>query len=178
MTRIFEAGHIWQVTDQQVDAASDELATRSSRRWSVDGVIGVGRGGVRSARRIAARLALPVYTVHARANRTEAVRSAALASVEICEPELLELPALSTYLVVDDICGSGNTLAAVKEAILAADKATHVHTVTLCKNAGSAIDPDLWAWTVNDWVWFPWEPRPREGHIQQIGTAMIHGRSA
>jgi len=83
-----------------------------------------------------------------------------------------------TYLVVDDICGSGKTLATLKEAILTAGKATQVHTVTLCKNAGSDVDPDLWAWTVNDWVWFPWEPRPREGQIERIGPIMIQGQHA
>ena len=35
-----------------------------------------------------------------------------------------------------------------------------VHTVALCRNAGAAHDPDLWLWTVDDWVRFPWEPAP------------------
>ncbi|MGH3886285.1 MAG: hypothetical protein ACRDSZ_06910 [Pseudonocardiaceae bacterium] len=28
----------------------------------------------------------------------------------------------------------------------------------LCRNAGAVHEPDLWLWTVDDWVRFPWEP--------------------
>src|SRR5690606_41801595 len=36
-----------------------------------------------------------------------------------------------------------------------------VRTVALCRNAGATLNPDLWAWTVDDWVHFPWEPPPQ-----------------
>jgi hypothetical protein len=32
-----------------------------------------------------------------------------------------------------------------------------IHTVVLCRNAGAVHGPDLWLWTVDDWVRFPWE---------------------
>lgn len=32
-----------------------------------------------------------------------------------------------------------------------------LHTVVLCRNVGATHDPDLWLWTVDDWVRFPWE---------------------
>lgn len=38
-----------------------------------------------------------------------------------------------------------------------------MHTVALCRNAGAAHDPQLWLWTVDDWVRFPWEPAKPAG---------------
>jgi hypothetical protein len=33
-----------------------------------------------------------------------------------------------------------------------------IRTVVLCRNVGTVQYPDLWLWTVDDWVGFPWEP--------------------
>jgi uncharacterized protein len=65
-------------------------------------------------------------------------------------------------LIVDDICGTGATLTTVTSTVASlAGPGASLHTMTLCRNAGAAIRPDLTIWDdLREWVIFPWEPRP------------------
>ncbi|MCI0690145.1 MAG: phosphoribosyltransferase domain-containing protein, partial [Sporichthyaceae bacterium] len=64
-------------------------------------------------------------------------------------------------LLVDDIYGTGATVDALRPALAShLAPTTLVRTVVLCRNVGATTDPDLWLWTVDDWVRFPWEPVP------------------
>ena len=47
--------------------------------------------------------------------------------------------------------------AARNDALRTRAGATETYSAALCRNAGSAVIPDLWIWTVRDWVTFPWE---------------------
>ncbi len=125
-------------------------------------VIGVANGGLPPAQALGKLLAAPVYQVDARHNSTDALYTQATGRVTYDVQRLASALAgrqlAERVLLVDDICGTGATFHALRPALASylAAGAT-VHTVVLCRNAGADRDPDLWLWTVDDWVRFPWE---------------------
>ncbi|NJL83414.1 MAG: hypothetical protein HC890_11525 [Chloroflexaceae bacterium] len=65
-------------------------------------------------------------------------------------------------LVADDIAGDGGTLA-LATAVLRSRGATSLGTAVIVKNQNSKFNPDFLAFTVDDWVVFPWEPPAESG---------------
>ena len=59
-------------------------------------------------------------------------------------------------LVADDIIGDGNTLALAID-ILRDMGAADIRTAVIAKNVNSQFEPDFKAFTVDDWLIFPWE---------------------
>ncbi len=70
------------------------------------------------------------------------------------------IPRKMHILLIDDICGEGETLERVCQSIREFQNSKQILSVTLCRNAGSLFTPDAWVWTVRDWVIFPWEECP------------------
>lgn len=133
------------------------------RNWPITATIGIANGGLAPARGISELLHIPSYHVNAKHNPTDATYTEATGTVTYDLSPLTTRPATRSLggavLVVDDICGTGATFATLLPELavhLGPDVA--LRTVALCRNAGSTIAPDLWIWTVDDWVWFPWEP--------------------
>jgi hypoxanthine phosphoribosyltransferase len=132
------------------------------RLGPVTAVIGIARGGLRPAHALGELLTAPVYRVAARHNPTDAAYSPATGLLS-CDPAPLSTALAGQrltgrVLLVDDICGTAATFHAVRSAVAAhlAPDAT-VHTAALCRNTGAVAEPDLWLWTVDDWVHFWWE---------------------
>ena len=80
---------------------------------------------------------------------------------------------------MDDICGTGATLAAVTSALARlAEPGAVLVTATLCRNAGSPCRPDLTVWDdLREWVIFPWEAGPPDGlpvrRLPDPGQALV-----
>jgi hypoxanthine phosphoribosyltransferase len=132
------------------------------RLGPVTAVIGIARGGLRPAHALGELLRAPVYRVAARHNPTDAPYSPATGLLSY-DPAPLStalagqrLP--GRVLLVDDICGTGATFGTVRAALAAhlTPDAT-MHTAALCRNTGAVAEPDMWLWTVDDWVHFWWE---------------------
>ena len=162
-SRAFNRHFAWQMTGPQAAAAAAVLAGAAATGGPVDAVIAIARGGTQPARDIAAALGAPVRTVRASHNPTDAMYAEATGRVW-CDAAGAG-PLRGRVLVVDDICGTGATLAAVTSALarVAAPGAALV-TATLCRNAGSPCRPDLTVWDdLREWVIFPWEAGPPDG---------------
>jgi len=161
--RRFAHRRILQVTPDAYLAGIRLLAeTIRLRLGPTAAVIGVANGGLPPAGALGELLAVPVYRVDARHNPTDTLYARANGRVTYDERRLASALAgrqlAGRTLLVDDICGTGATFHALRPVLMKflAPKAT-VNTVVLCRNAGAARDPDLWLWTVDDWVCFPWE---------------------
>lgn len=157
--RVFENRRVWRVDPPALDAAVECIASAVRSDWALTGVVGVQRGGAIPAAGVAARLNLPCFAVSARHNESDAIRSQMLPEVQLAATGG-NIPPAARLLVVDDVCGSGTTLAAVDLHLKGTCEARVVRTATLCLNAGSTFTPDIWVWRVRDWVVFPWESRP------------------
>ncbi|MET8981648.1 phosphoribosyltransferase family protein [Streptomyces sp. NPDC004539] len=159
--RIFRHHHPYVLNRPVYEAAVDLLASAVARSGPVTAVIGIAGGGTEPAERIAARLGSPGCRVTARHNISDDLYAQATGTVEVAVPGDFPEALGGRLLLVDDICGTGATFTAVTAALtarLAPD--TQVETLALCRNVGSPLRPDRWAWDVDDWVVFPWETPP------------------
>ncbi len=157
--RIFDRSHLWVASETGVaDATHLVAAAASARHGPIAEVIGIAEGGRTPAAAIAAHLDVPVRIVQARHNPTPAPYTQATGWVS-CDVDGIPAGGLhGSVLLVDDICGTGATLAAVAGAL--ATPGLRLISCVLCLNAGALITPDLWVWEVRDWVVFPWEAVP------------------
>jgi hypoxanthine phosphoribosyltransferase len=164
-SRAFNRDFAWQMTGHQAAAAAAVLAGAAATGGPVDAVIAIARGGTQPARDIAAALGAPVRTVRASHNPTDAMYAEATGRVSCDVAGARAGPLRGRLLVVDDICGTGATLAAVTSALArVAEPGAALVTATLCRNAGSPCRPDLTVWDdLREWVIFPWEPGPPDG---------------
>ncbi|MGH3693468.1 MAG: phosphoribosyltransferase [Pseudonocardiaceae bacterium] len=177
--RIFSHRRILELTPQEYLAAVRLLAEAAQRRHGpVSAVIGIANGGLPPAQALGQLLEVPVYRIDARHNPTDAPYTQATGHVIHNTRRLTSALAgrrlAGRILLVDDICGTGATFYTLRPAVhrYLAPGAT-VHTVALCRNIGGILDPDLWLWTVDDWVRFPWEPAPPTGG--QVENLIVTG---
>ncbi|WP_433530299.1 phosphoribosyltransferase [Micromonospora sp. CA-263727] len=164
--RTFRQQRILRIQLDAYERAIEVLADSvRQRHWPITATIGIANGGLAPARGISELLHVPSYHVNAKHNPTDATYTEATGIVTYdLSPLTTGVAARSlggTVLVVDDICGTGATFATLAPELTAyLGTEVALPTVSLCRNAGSTISPDLWVWTVDDWVWFPWEPTP------------------
>ncbi|MBM7167143.1 hypothetical protein JQK87_01635 [Streptomyces sp. G44] len=159
--RVFRHQTAYQLTAQAYESALTLLADATAAAGPIATVIGIAGGGRRPAEEIAARLGVPVCHVAAQHNASDALYTQATGTVTVTVPDGFPAALGGRVLLVDDICGTGATFTAVAKALagrLAPD--VRVDNVALCRNVGSPLRPAWWAWDVDDWVVFPWEPRP------------------
>ena len=163
--RTFNRQRIWRVTPRAYDRAVRLLVDAARQLGDVQAVTGIANGGVTLAHGVATLLHAAEYQIGARHNPTNDVYTQATGQVEVDMTTLTTALGgrriVGRVLLVDDICGTGATFAATRAALqqFLHPEAT-VSTLALCRNEGTSCDPDLWAWTVDDWVLFPWEPTP------------------
>jgi uncharacterized protein len=175
--RAFNRDFAWEMTASQAATAAAILAVAAAQGGPVDTIVGIARGGIHAALDIAAMLGVPVRTVQARHNSTDAMYMEATGHVS-CDATGTGL-LRGRVLVVDDICGSGATLVTVTgELARLAVPGTALVTATLCRNAGSPFRPDLTVWDeLREWVIFPWEPpAPCELPVRRLpdpGQALV-----
>ena len=161
MTRVFERRRLWRLDEPCVRSGARLLADAATEffgRFSL--VIGIGRGGWPPAAIVGDNLHTRTIGVLAKHNHRD----------DICQPgdgdvhvDLTKLDGISSsgqVLLVDDICGTGATLTAIRGALVARRGIVTIRSATLCLNEGATAPPDLWVWSVRDWVVFPWESRP------------------
>lgn len=156
--RIFEGTRTWRLSWDCFSQAAALIAA-AERPHAPGLIIGVERGGRALAKELSASLGVPAVMIRARHNATDQAGLQATGQVTVDLSALAGRPA-GRVLVADDICGSGHTLSAVSRALTAKHGTACIRAAVLCRNAGSAVDPDTWAWDVADWVSFPWEPEP------------------
>jgi hypoxanthine phosphoribosyltransferase len=159
MDRIFDNERVWSLSTQRFQRASELLIRFIGQQWDVKHVVGIRRGGELPAQYLSSKLGVPLSQVTAVRNKTDAIMSDAITDTKVTSlspPYRLS----SITVIVDDICGTGDTLAAVTASLSRHSPTTTFRTVTLCRNAAATTYPDLWLWTVRDWVIFPWEEIP------------------
>jgi hypoxanthine phosphoribosyltransferase len=174
-SRWFRRQRILGMTPPTYEHAVRLLAAAAEQRFTpISAVVGIANGGLAPASDIGGALAVPDYRLTARHNPTEAIYTEATGHVTVdLDPLAAALdgqPLTGTVLLVDDICGTGATFTAVLPALrVHLEPDAEVRTVALCRNAGSSVNPDLWVWTVDDWVRFPWEhPAPPDMTIEEL----------
>jgi hypoxanthine phosphoribosyltransferase len=159
--RICDGKRVWRLDQGQFDRAIELLAEEFTQIQPIDSVVGIARGGCKTALQLSRRWNLPYYEVIARHNLSDRIHSAPMESVDVDVESIRRIPIQQSIVLVDDICGTGETLGAVKTKIRTNQEAPIViKTITLCRNAGSTVAPNLCIWAVRDWVVFPWDPTP------------------
>ncbi|MEV6986993.1 phosphoribosyltransferase family protein [Sphaerisporangium sp. NPDC051017] len=159
--RIFRHRSPYLLTEPTYGPVIELLASAVAHAGPIAVVVGIADGGRAPAQQIAALLGVPACHITARHNSSDALYVQATGTVTVTVPDGFPEALGGRVLLVDDICGTGATFAAVTDALadrLAPD--ARVDTVALCRNVGSPARPDWWAWDVDDWVVFPWEPHP------------------
>ncbi|WP_326550189.1 phosphoribosyltransferase [Micromonospora sp. NBC_01813] len=157
--RIFEGQRIWHMSTDLLTAATSLLAG-AEQPFAPDVIIGIARGGVPVASALSQLMRVPDQVITARHNLDDRIMVQATGRVTIDTAGLPRERAGQRILLVDDICGTGATIDAVRAALDAQLRPAAVRTVVLCRNSGSPVMPDTWVWDVADWTVFPWETDP------------------
>jgi hypoxanthine phosphoribosyltransferase len=144
----------WDRFEDLITGLAESLTHRT-----IDSVVGIAKGGLIPAIRLAHIIDVPYvgtiaisHNVNSRpfSNRSEAK----LSSLNINAESTAKL------LLVDDIVGSGETLRLALGA-MAAQGFSEVTTASLVVNTSAVTLPDHHAIKVDDWIIFPWERRPQ-----------------
>ncbi|MGC8547944.1 MAG: phosphoribosyltransferase [Candidatus Micrarchaeia archaeon] len=141
---------------EQYNKHAEELAEKiKGLNKQIEGIVYIQRGGMTLARLLSDSLDIrKLYAVDARSYKDIGEQS---------ELELKSVPKLTagkTYLLVDDIFDTGNTLSKVKAAILKESKVELVTAVLIYKDKNLVKDkPDAYALecSSNTWVIFYYE---------------------
>lgn len=160
VARVFERERIWRLTEHEFAAAVTLIGASEP---VPDVVIGIARGGVPLARRLAEHYGVPVAALMARHNHSDELYVAATGRVELPQEPDADLAAHrgARLLLVDDICGTGATYRAAVPWLHQHLAPASVRTAVLCRSQASAFTPDTWVWSTLDWVVFPWnDPAP------------------
>lgn len=157
--RQFDHRRLWRLDQDVFERAACALANGLQEYEPMDRIVAIARGGCSLGAELSNLTGVALSEVRARSNRSDELWSEMRPAVEVDPVATLNIEPAMRLLVVDDICGSGQTLIAVKEAF-SRFGISNLITATLCLNAGNTAKPDIWVWTVRDWVIFPWEELP------------------
>lgn len=174
--RVFENRRLWSVDEETLECALVLAARAIPTHWSLDAIVAIRRGGVMPGERLANLLGLPIHFASARHNLTDQIQSRTSQSVKIGS-DFGDVPKHQRVLVVDDVCGTGRTLRAVTDTLLQTRSSRGVKTFVLCLNAGCIEPPDMWAWSIRDWVVFPWESQPAGEKSALVAPVAVQLRS-
>ncbi|MEW2401372.1 phosphoribosyltransferase family protein [Streptomyces sp. NPDC046862] len=159
--RLFRHRSPYALTEPKYEAAIELLSSAIAHGGPIAAVIGIAGGGTAPAEQLATQLGVPVSHLAARHNSSDALYVQATGTVTVTVPASFPEALAGRVVLVDDICGTGTTFTAVTNALAARlTSDARVDTVALCRNVGSPTRPSWWVWDVDDWVVFPWEPRP------------------
>jgi hypoxanthine phosphoribosyltransferase len=121
------------------------------RRAYYDLIVGVARGGIPAALKVANQLSTKINFVNVKSYRSDRRRR---------KPKILSTPKREIrrlrLLVIDDIVDSDNTMKTVVDW-LDKNEAASVETAALFVKRGSDFVPTYLVRTVDDWIVFPWE---------------------
>jgi hypoxanthine phosphoribosyltransferase len=133
-----------RLTEQMI--ASIEASGRA-----YDLIVGVARGGIPAALKVANQLSTKINFVNVKSYRSDRRRR---------KPKILSTPKREIrrlrLLVIDDIVDSDNTMKTVVDW-LDKNEAASVETAALFVKRGSDFVPTYLVRTVDDWIVFPWE---------------------
>lgn len=158
MPRAFDHDRVWLMNPDTCHHGVELLGTAIRARWPIQTVIGIGRGGWVPASALAELLSANYVSITASYNIGDDIESPAADDVYVDLGNLTATNPRRDVLVVDDVAGTGRTISKVVENLRNRGFAS-IHTATLCLNEGCEVPPDVWVWTVRDWVVFPWELR-------------------
>ena len=161
MARLFNDENPLLLSEEAYKEALRAFVGHFQTQGEFDGVIAIGRGGLRFGRDLSDLLVTRYLEVFAKINHNDEINQAGEGQVEIPEgaPEpFLILPPKCRIILADDIVGTGKTIRAVSNLLSKARSDAVFTTATLCRNAGSDYVPDVSAWQVKRWIVFPWEP--------------------
>lgn len=146
------------VTWSELTAAVEDMVRRLAERPPFDAVVAVARGGLVPATIIGHGLGIDdVHVVLAKRNAVSRPRSPRLARPVVQGRSFTGRQlAARRVLVVDDICGDGQTLETVRELVLGCG-ATDVETATVFMNERCTRPPTVLGRVTSSWVVFPWE---------------------
>jgi hypoxanthine phosphoribosyltransferase len=151
--RQFDYQRVWQLTLPMFERAGTMIAEAAPR---ADVVVGIARGGIPLAELVAERLGLQMVPLRVRHNLSDEIYLPASGDVRITTEDAAPLASAvegRQVLVADDICGTGATLKAVLDRMLAMQPAA-VRSAVLCRS--EAADFTIWLWNTRNWVVFPW----------------------
>ena len=160
--RVFDHHRLWRLSGDAFAAAANLIAAHEAPARP-QMIVGIARGGTPLARHLAGRLGVDAVEVSARHNTTDTTYLQATGRVEVTQPAVARPRPGARLLVVDDICGTGATLAAVTTMLTGWCAPAGLRTAVLCRNAAADDTtslPDVWVWRLRDWVVFPWETFP------------------
>ncbi|MFA1543530.1 phosphoribosyltransferase [Actinomadura monticuli] len=170
--RVFEHRAVWRLTLPAYQAGVELLAEAAlARLGGIGAIVGIANGGRAPASAIAGKVGAPAVAVTARHNPDDTTYCQATGQVQCDFASFIPLMGSpGPFLVVDDICGTGATLAAVVEILTwLTEPEAKICTATLCRNVGAPPGtPDLHVWSVADWVVFPWEPDHPDEHDRTL----------
>lgn len=136
------------VTQQQIDSMIIELTANIQHYGcKFDCVVAIQNGGSHIGPQIADILNLPYREVQISCYDGEVKRDTPLIN-------LYDLPSNLSYLIVDDIVDSGQTMKLYNE-IIGIKESDRVAVLFL--KTTSSFTPDFFVQYTNDWIVFPWE---------------------
>lgn len=156
MNRLHLNERLWRLDWSEFEVAASRLAEQL-QGLDAECVVAIARGGLTLGERLASALTTPLVAVRAQGNERDEIGSPPAAVVRLDASSLGDCAGMRRIVLCDDIVGGGATLSAVSAALLQSAPEATLATAALCCNAYASPQPDLWIWTVSDWVLFPWE---------------------
>ena len=157
--RVFQGHRLWRLSANGCRGAAALIAD-AEQPYAPDLVLGIARGGVPVARMISELMHLPYQVITARHNADDRIQVQATGHVTVDSADLPSAWTGKRILLVDDICGTGATIEAIRTVLDTRVLPASLRTAVLCRNVGSPVCPDSWVWEVADWTVFPWEADP------------------